>query len=181
MADNVQERIEQGIHAVEGRVKAEEAAYQQGHDRPLRRFAGVIAAYVGVVGLGGIVVRRRGGLPARLTAGDLVLASLATHKLSRLLAKDPVTSPLRAPFTRFEGTSGAAQLKEEVRGSGARQAVGELLTCPFCVGQWVATGFAFGLVIAPRPTRLVASILSMVAASDFLQYAYARAEQSLQD
>jgi hypothetical protein len=28
--------------------------------------------------------------------------------------------------------------------------MGELLTCPFCLGQWVATGLIFGLVLAPR-------------------------------
>ena len=38
---------------------------------------------------------------------------MATHKLSRIIAKDPVTSPLRAPFTTFEGTSGPAELAEE--------------------------------------------------------------------
>src|SRR6266568_6180594 len=50
----------------------------------------------------------------------------------RLITKDPVTSPLRAPFTVFEGQEGQAELKEEVRGHGARKAVGELVTCPFC-------------------------------------------------
>lgn len=71
-----------------------------------------------------------------------------------LLANDPVTSPLRAAFTRFAGTSGEFELSEEVRGSGPRKALGELATCPSCLGQWVATLFAFGLVLAPRPTRL---------------------------
>lgn len=30
---------------------------------------------------------------------QVALSAAAVHKLSRLLAKDPVTSPLRAPFT----------------------------------------------------------------------------------
>ncbi len=70
---------------------------------------------------------RRSATPAqawssrRIQLGDLALLSVATHKISRLLAKDPVTSPLRAPFTRFEGTSGPAELKEDVRGVGARR------------------------------------------------------------
>jgi ABC-type dipeptide/oligopeptide/nickel transport system permease component len=41
------------------------------------------------------------------------------------------------------------------------------------VAQWIATGFAFGLIFAPRATRLVASTMTAVAGSDFLQLAYA--------
>lgn len=47
-------------------------------------------------------------LPERLSAQDVVLAGVATHKLSRLIAKDNVTSFLRAPFTRFQRAPAAA-------------------------------------------------------------------------
>lgn len=116
-----------------------------------------MGAYGGVVGALSAAVRLSGRrLPDRISPSDLALLSVATHKISRLIAKDPVTSPLRAPFTRFAGTSGEAELAEEVRGQGPRKAVGELVTCPFCLGQWVATAFAFGLVLAPpRPGWLV--------------------------
>ncbi|MFD7922153.1 DUF1360 domain-containing protein [Streptomyces sp. NPDC059740] len=46
-----------------------------------------------------------------------MLLAAATHKLSRLVAKDPITSPLRAPFTRYQGTSAPSELAEEVRGA----------------------------------------------------------------
>jgi hypothetical protein len=46
-----------------------------------------------------------------------------------------------------------------------------LLVCPFCVGQWVATGFVFGLVLRPRATRLAASVFAALTAADFLQFA----------
>src|SRR5205807_1092615 len=84
-------------------------------------------------------------------------------KLSRRLAKDPVTSPIRAPFTRATGVSGPAELAEEVQGGGLRRAVGELLTCPFCLDQWVATAFVCGLTVAPRATRLVAATFTSAA------------------
>lgn len=64
-----------------------------------------------------------------------------------------------------------------MRGSGARHAVGEMLTCPFCLDQWVATGFAFGLVMVPRLTRLVMATVSAVAGADFMQLAYAAAQK----
>lgn len=136
-----------------------------------------MAAYAGVTGaLSGAVKLSGRRLPARVPWGDLALLTVATFRVSRLLSKDPVTSPLRAPFTRFEGTSGPAELKEEVRGSGFRKAVGELVTCPFCLAQWTATAFAFGLVLAPRPTRFVAAVMTAVAGSDLLQLAYNAAE-----
>src|SRR5207237_211568 len=96
----------------------------------------------------------------------------------RLIAKDPVTSPLRAPFTSYEGTSAPGELHEEVRGHGLAHSVGELLTCPMCLGQWVATAFSLGLFIAPRPTRMVMSTFAAVAGSDFLQHVYADLQQS---
>ena len=46
-------------------------------------------------------------LPERMPVGDLALVTVATHKLSRLVAKDRVTSTLRAPFTSVEYQAGA--------------------------------------------------------------------------
>lgn len=64
------------------------------------------------------------------------------------------------------------------RGSSTRHAIGELLSCPFCLAVWVATGLTGGLVLAPRLTRLVATALTAVAASDFLQMGYAVAQRA---
>lgn len=151
--------------------------YAHGHDRPVGSFAGIMAAYLGLVGVLAAVVRRRGGCPDRVEGTDLALMAIATQKLSRVLAKDPVTSPLRAPFTTFAGTSGPAELQEEVRGSGVRKAMGELVECPFCVAQWVVTAFAFGYAIAPRVTRLVMGALSALTGADYLQFAYAKLQE----
>jgi hypothetical protein len=70
-----------------------------------------------------------------------VQLAITTHKLIRIIAKEPVTSPLRAPFARYDGLSAAGELSEEVAGHGLSHAVGELLTCPMCFAQWVATNF----------------------------------------
>ena len=105
---------------------------------------------------------------------------MATRKPSRLLAKDPVTSPLRAPFTRFAGTSGPAELQEKVRGRGFRRAMGALVTCPFCLAVWVATSFGFSLVVAPRATRFAASVLTAVTGAEVLHLAYGALEHKSQ-
>jgi uncharacterized protein DUF1360 len=58
-----------------------------------------------------------------------------------------------------------------VRGSGARKTVGELVTCPFCTGVWVATAFTAGLVYLPRTTRLAIGTFASLAGADMLQFA----------
>jgi hypothetical protein len=133
-----------------------------------------MGVYAGLVSAAAAAVRASGReLPERIPAGDALLLTIATFRLARRIAKDPVTSPLRAPFTRFEGTSGHAEVAEEVREhGGVKHAVGELLTCPFCLAQWVGTGFVFGYVAAPRATRLAALTMTMVAGADVLQFAY---------
>jgi hypothetical protein len=128
---------------------------------------------------GALLAAKRSGreLPARIGPWDVICAGAASHKLSRLIAKDKVTSFVRAPFVRFQERSGQGEVSEEPRGRGLRLAVGELLSCPYCLGQWVAAGFGVGLVAAPRFTRLVAFIYSAETLGDFLQLAYSAAEE----
>lgn len=114
--------------------------------------------------------------PERLHPADVVMAGMATHKLSRLLTKAKATNFMRAPFTEYEGAKGHGEVQERPRGDGARRALGELLVCPFCMSQWISAAFAAGLVLAPRPTRLVAASYSAQALADFLQLAYVAAE-----
>lgn len=159
-------------------VRAEEEAYRQGADRPLRSYLGTLGTYGAVVGTLSIAARLTRRRPPRLDLWDVTLMTVATHKLARTIAKDPVTSPLRAPFARFRGTSGPAELAEEVRGHGVRHAVGELLTCPFCLAQWIGTAYAAGMVFAPDATRLVGATMTAVAGSDWLQLGYARLQQA---
>jgi hypothetical protein len=118
-------------------------------------------------------------LPEQVPAGDLALMTVATHKASRLIAKDRVTSTVRAPFTRFEGDAGPSEVNEEARGRGLRRAIGELITCPYCLGLWIAAAFAAGFIVAPRPTRWVAAVFSALFGADVMQIAYAKAEETL--
>ena len=158
-------------------VESAVAGYAPQEDRPLGGYAALLGIYGAAVTAGAVALRRRGRPLPDVRIGDIALIGFATHKLARRVTKDSVTSPLRAPFTRYEGVAGPAELKEAVRGSGVRKAVGELISCPFCISQWIATSFTFGLLTAPRATRWAASVLTSLALSDFLQFAYAWAEQ----
>ena len=141
---------------------------------PYALLSGAYAAAVGA-----FVWRFRGRLPEEIRARDLALLGVASHKTSRTIAKDKVTTPVRAPFTEHEGDGGPGEIEETPRGAGLQHTLGELLVCPFCLDQWVATGYVAGLVVAPRATRFVASIMATVAISDFLQIAYKASEEQL--
>jgi hypothetical protein len=138
-----------------------------------------MAVYAAGVGAAAVAMWRTKRLPSGFRASDLALVTVATHKLSRTISRDSVTSPLRAPFARFEGSSAPGEVHEEVAAAGVRKPVGELLTCPFCMDQWVATGFVTGLAVAPRLTRYVASIFAVRAGADLIQFGYAAAHQAV--
>lgn len=150
-------------------------AYDPEGEVDVTGFAGSLAAFAVASALAaGMVHRRTGGLPERYAAADLLLGGLAVHKFSRLLARGAVTSPLRAPFTTFEGPAGASEHEESARGHGVRHTVGELLSCPFCLAPWVSVGYVAGLAVAPRAVRAWAAVFAVTAVSDSVQHAYAR-------
>jgi hypothetical protein len=140
--------------------------------RPLGEYGLLVATFGTLFSVVTAAAARRGRLPERLDAADVVLGGVATHKLSRLVTKDKVASPLRAPFTREQGPGAPAEVEERPRGRGLRYVVGELLSCPYCLSQWIAGAMVHGFAFAPRVTRLVSAMMSMVALSDFLQLAY---------
>ncbi len=153
-------------------------AYAPPEERPpLVSYAITMGAFNSLVAAALLIAQRTGRpLPDRVGTADLLTIGVASHKLSRLIAKDKVTSPLRAPFTTLEGEGGPSELSESARGEGARRAIGDMLVCPYCLGLWVVAGFSVGLLFAPRLTRFVAAAFSALTISDFLQVAYKAAE-----
>ena len=145
-------------------------------DKPIAMsgHAALTAVYNGSVAAFAVSQLRSGRpLPDRIPAADLALLSIGTYKLSRLIAKDRIMSFVRAPFTRFQGESERpGEVVETPRGSGLRHAVGELLVCPYCLGQWVGTAFLITYLREPRLARTVAASFAIVAGSDLLQEAW---------
>ncbi|GGU58643.1 DUF1360 domain-containing protein [Streptomyces lavendofoliae] len=140
-------------------------------ERPMSGYAVTLATYAAYAGGWAALIRRHGRLPERHEASDIALTAIAAFRVSRLLTKGAVTSPLRKPFTTYEGAQGPAEVSERPR-HGLRHAAGELLTCPFCMSMWVTTALTAGRCVWPRATRTAVAVLASVAGADALQLAY---------
>jgi hypothetical protein len=143
----------------------------------LAEYAALLGFYITSVAVLTGVALERDRLPKRFGLLDLALLGIATHKLSRIIAKDRITGILRAPFVNYIRSAGTGEVEEEPRGRGFQRGIGTLISCPYCTAPWCATALAFGLVFAPRVTRFFTGILASVAVSDFLQRAYLKAKQ----
>jgi hypothetical protein len=159
--------------------RAEPFAQHADQHRPLLAYGALALAFNGLVAAGLEAARRRRGLPERWSAPDLLLLGAATAKLSRLVAKDRVLAVLRAPFTEFEDDTQRGEVEESARGTGMQRAIGELLICEYCLGQWVAAGFVLGATLAPRPTRAVAALFTVYGISDALNIARSAVDQKV--
>jgi hypothetical protein len=143
----------------------------------LAEYASLLVFYVASVAALTGAAREQNRLPRKFGLLDLALLGIATHKLSRIVAKDRITGILRAPFVNYIRSAGAGEVEEEPRGRGIQRGIGELISCPYCMAPWCATALGFGLVFAPRVTRFLAGILASVATSDFLHRAYLAAKE----
>jgi Protein of unknown function (DUF1360) len=120
------------------------------------------AGVAGVATLAGALGRR----PEQLRPLDLLVLSAAKFKAARTIAHDEVTSFIREPFVQETAHEGGEHAIED---GGARQALGELLTCTRCVGMWTAGALGSLHVLAPRTGRMLTWSLAAAAANDFLQ------------
>ena len=138
---------------------------QLDEERPLGEYAGLAGAFWLV--FAAFMATSRERLPERIAAGDLARITLSTYKLSRLVTKDEVSTFLRAPVTEDEAG-------QKPKREGAARAIGELVTCPYCIGLWIASGLSYAQVLYPRETRFATSIFSAHAITDFLHAGFVR-------
>ncbi|MGH3091877.1 MAG: DUF1360 domain-containing protein, partial [Gaiellaceae bacterium] len=71
--------------------------------RPLPEYATLSTVFTGALGAFTLLAGNR--LPARIGFGDVARIGIASYKLGRLVAKDEVTSFVRAPVTQDEEAS----------------------------------------------------------------------------
>lgn len=139
-----------------------------------RSYAVLVVSYLTLLVPLLVAAGRRGRLSRTPSVAHIVVFGVATHKLSRILSRGKVASFARAPFTEYEEPAHLAEVNERPRGRGLRRAVGELLTCPFCIGMWISAAFAIGNAFAPGVTLAGASVLNSLTVADFLHLGYVR-------
>ena len=141
----------------------------------LRGYAGLIVLFSVVAG--GFLFSQKRSLPDKIKLSDVFLLGLATQKISRVVTKGRLTSVVRAPFTKYEGPAGSGEVYESPRGRGLRRAIGELVSCPFCMGTWMSCAAIAGLVTRPRLTRSLAAIFAVSSVADSAQQIYCKLKE----
>jgi hypothetical protein len=126
-------------------------------------FAGAFVSFVA-----GTPAARRHARRLDLPLADWVLLVGSTFRLGRLVAFDKIFDPLRAPWTVTKPDETGAGESVEPRGQGARQAIGELISCPICAGTWIAAALTYALHILPGPARLFMTIMSTIGIVEIL-------------
>lgn len=144
-----------------------------GDQQTLRSYA-TLAGLFNLIFAGFLLIAKGAGrqIPERVEARDIALLGVATHKLSTIVSNDAITSPIRAPFTELQEKQSPKSVDEKPRGEGLRKSIGELIGCQFCLGTWMASFFTYGLVLAPRVTRIFATIFAVLTLSDHLHQTY---------
>ena len=132
---------------------------------PYEAYATIAGAFFG--GLATVAALSRRSPPG--TAVELAALAAATFKVSRTLSRERVGSFVRQPFVEGDADTGE---DERPAGTGLQRAIGELVTCPRCLGTWSAAGLASAQMLSPRFGRLLTWSLGASAANDFLQAAF---------
>jgi hypothetical protein len=133
---------------------------------PYQAYVTIAGAFLG--GLAAVAALSRRSPPS--TALELAVLSAATFKVSRTLSRERVGSFVRQPFVEGDADTGE---DEQPAGTGFQRAMGELVTCPRCLGTWSAAALASTQMLSPRFGRLLTWSLGASAANDFLQAAFA--------
>jgi len=98
-----------------------------------------------------------------LSAADVVLISLATYRVIRLVTFDKIFADVRNLFLVQQ--EDGAYLKQ---GGGPRRTVAELMECLWCTGIW-ASLFVTTLYFSADIGRFAVVILAVAAVGSFLQ------------
>lgn len=103
---------------------------------------------------------------------EFILLSIATFRLTRLFVYDKITQFLRNPFIHeYEEMleDGTIETYIEIKGTGLRRFLGELLSCYWCTGVWCAAIIYAGYLTLPDYFSPIIIILSIAGCASFLE------------
>jgi hypothetical protein len=130
-----------------------------------RTYAALSGLFLAILALFSLLGRRK---EKEVKPLDIALLGLSSFRMGRLVAYDLVMEPYRQPFTETVPDPTGAGDTVRPKGSGWRRAVGTLIACPICAGTWIAAGLAYGLQVAPGPTRLLMTIMGSIGLGEVL-------------
>ena len=104
----------------------------------------------------------------RLSFLEVTLIGIATVRLGRLVAHSHVLEPIRAPFTATVPDETGAGKTVVARGTGIRYAIGQLISCPICVGTWCAALLVYGLYVIPGTTLIFLYMTAAIGIAEIL-------------
>ena len=174
-------------------LQEQATAYRNRHDRPLSGYFTLMGVYGAATTLAAATARALGRRPPdRLDPWDVALMTVATHKLARTIAKDPITSPLRAPLPRMSEPARLPSSKRQLPTAPARRDKASsseqlgLTRATMTAGAEMKdrTGFPIGpcwknrISVSPGADSVRPNRFTAVASKDYLNNVYARLQQS---
>jgi hypothetical protein len=137
---------------------------------PHESYAAIMGTFAAGLAGAGMIAKALHRDPEEQRPIDLIVLGVATFKAARTISHDEVASFIRDPFVMGEAHEGG---EDVVESGDLRQAIGELVTCPRCIGTWVAAGLTCTQVIAPRFGRMLTWTLAAAGANDYLAAGFA--------
>lgn len=108
----------------------------------------------------------------KITLINLLLLSLASFRLTRLLIFDKITEFIRAPFfdeIQEENVNGEIEIYYLPKKTGIKKFLGELLSCYWCTGIWASAGIVSLFLLSPYFSTTMILILAVAGLASIVE------------
>jgi hypothetical protein len=103
---------------------------------------------------------------------QLIVMGLAVFRITHLIVYDKITEFLRAPFFDEQeeiDENGVQEIYLVPKNSGVKGWVGELLSCHWCTGIWVAAGSYLFYISNPDIASPVITIMAIAGIASIIE------------
>ena len=103
---------------------------------------------------------------------NLLILSLASFRLTRLLVFDKITVFIRAPFfdeIEEENEAGEIEVYYLPKKRGVKKFFGELLSCYWCTGIWASALIVAFFLLVPRYSAPIILILAIAGLASMIE------------
>ncbi|MFZ7944614.1 DUF1360 domain-containing protein [Neobacillus sp. 19] len=109
----------------------------------------------------------------KITFLNLIILSLASFRLTRLLVFDKITEFIRAPFfdeVSEENEEGELEVYYLPKKSGVKKFLGELLSCYWCTGIWASALIVGAGYLSPTIAAPIILILAVAGFASIIEF-----------